>query len=219
MNNDPRQTELQELKARVAALESELRAGPDHWQATPSYFDYHATSGFMLGMFGAIASLLFNVVGSLATGRPPLRLIEIYLTFPLGENAISDDFDSGLALSIGCCLYIATGMVLGVPFQVVMARAMPRGTLLPRLCLATVLGLLLWAVNFYLVLSWLQPLLFGGNWITDPELLPPWVGAATHVVFAWTMALLSRWGQYEPYRRQTEAVESETSAGKASGSS
>ena len=75
MNDDTRQSELRELKARVAALESELSDTPEHWQAAASYFDYHATSGFMLGMFGAIASRLFNVVGSLAIGQHPLRLI------------------------------------------------------------------------------------------------------------------------------------------------
>ena len=110
-------------------------------------------------------------------------------------------------------------MVLGVPFQVIMARALPRGTMLQRLCLATVLGLLLWAVNFYLILSWLQRLLFHGDWITDPAYLPPWVGAATHVVFAWTMVLLSPWGQYEPYRRQTESAQPEASEEDPSASS
>jgi len=52
----------------------------------------------------------------------------------------------------------------------------------------TFLALCLWAINFYAVLCWLQPLLFGGRWIID--LIPWWVAAATHVVFGWTIALL-----------------------------
>ena len=198
--------ELNELRRRVAALEAELGAEhPAHWQAESYYMAYHATAGLILGMIGAIVSLLFNVIGAAATGQVhPLRLIQVYLTFPLGEQSLRPEFSSGIALAIGCCLYVGTGMILGIPFQTIMAAYCPRGTLLQRLALATIIGLLLWAVNFYLILSWLQPYLFGGRWITDPEIMPPWVGAATHLVFAWTMALLYPWGAYVPYRRQTE---------------
>ena len=44
--------------------------------------------GFLLGLLGAMASLLFNVIGSLVAGKNPLELIRIYLTFPLGEKAL-----------------------------------------------------------------------------------------------------------------------------------
>jgi hypothetical protein len=200
-----KQEELERLRRRVSTLEAELNVGaPPHWQASSYYGMYHATSGLVLGMLGAIASLLFNVVGSWWVGQHPLRLIQVYLTFPLGERALSPDFSSGVALAIGCTLYVGTGMILGVPFQMLMAAVLPNGSLWQRLGLATVIGLLLWAINFYLILSWLQPLLFGGDWITDASLLPPWVGAATHLVFAWTMALLYPIGAYVPYRRQTE---------------
>jgi len=204
---DEKRKRLAELRQEVAGLEQELGEKPAHWQADRYYAAYHATNGFILGIIGAAASLLFNVVGSLVVGQAPLKLIQVYLTFPLGEKALSPDFDSGIALAIGCCLYLATGMVLGVPFQMIMARLLPRSsTLSQRLLLATVLGLLLWGINFYGILAWLQPFLFDGhNWITDPKLLPPWVGAATHLVFAWTMALVFPWGQYVPYRRQTES--------------
>jgi hypothetical protein len=43
-------------------------------------------------------------------------------------------------------------------------------------------------VNFYLLLSWLQPLLFGGRWIA--QLIPWWVAMITHLVFGWTVAAL-----------------------------
>ena len=52
---------------------------------------------------------------------------------------------------------------------------------------------MIWAVMFYGILSWLQPLLVEGdpgNWITNPAYLPWWVAAATHLVFGWTIALL-----------------------------
>jgi hypothetical protein len=196
--------ELDELRRRVQQLETELRAAPAHWQATSYYGIYYATTGFFLGGVAALASLAFNIVGASLVGKHPLRLIQVYLTFPLGEKALGEDFSTGIALAVGCCLYIATGMLLGIVFQMVTARLLPHATLGPRLVLATVLGLVLWVVNFYAILSWLQPLLFGGNWIVDPQWLPPWVAALTHLVFAWTMALLYPWGTYVPYRPQTE---------------
>lgn len=198
---DEKRQRLQQLREEVAQLERELGDGSDTWQpkASDYYGMYHATSGLVLGMAGAFASLLFNVVGSLAVGQHPLRLIQVYLTFPLGEQAMSPEFNTGMALAIGCCLYIGTGMLLGVLFQMAFARFTPDTTLVNRLLLATLLGLVLWGVNFYLILNALQPKLFGGNWIV--EQIPPWVGAATHLVFAWTMAWLYPWGKFEPYKR------------------
>jgi hypothetical protein len=34
-------------------------------------------------------------------------------------------------------------------------------------------GIGIWLVNYYLLLSWIQPLLFSGNWIVTQ--IPPWV--------------------------------------------
>ncbi|MCA9210016.1 MAG: hypothetical protein KDA55_16775, partial [Planctomycetales bacterium] len=68
----------------------------------------------------------------------------------------------------------------------------------------TVLGVVIWIVNFYVILSWLQPALFGGNWIV--EMIPWWVGLLTHLVFGWTMALVYPLGTYSPYRLQTEQL-------------
>ena len=203
---------LQELHAEVARLEQEVSgdsgASPDVWEpgATGYYGMYHATSGLLLGIVGAIASLILNVIGSLVVGHHPLRLIQVYLTFPLGERALSDDFETGMALAVGCCLYIGTGMLLGIPFQMAIARFIPDANFLKRLGFATVLGILIWAINFHGILSWLQPLLFGGNWLVDPEILPTWVGVATHLVFAWTMAIIYPWGKHQHYRRVTHVA-------------
>ena len=38
---------------------------------------------------GVQDALLVNVIGSLAVGQHPLKLIQVYLTFPLGEKALS----------------------------------------------------------------------------------------------------------------------------------
>jgi len=93
-------------------------------------------------------------------------------------------------------------MLLGVLFQVVLSRFADKSPLLNRLVIASVLGLAVWICNYYLLLSWLQPLLFGGNWIV--RLIPWWVAALTHLIFGWTMALVYPLGRYEPYQVRTE---------------
>lgn len=192
--------ELERLKTRVTELESELHAKPPAWEAKEFYTAYYATTGFMLGMFGAVTSLLFNVVGSTFVEQNSMRLIQVYLTFPLGERALQ--LGDGLTLTIGCCLYLGTGMLLGVPFHVLLSWFTRDKSFGYRLVVGSLLAISMWIGHFYLVLSWLQPLLFGGNWIV--ELIPAWVGALTHLVYGWTMVLVYPLGEYIPYRRQTE---------------
>jgi len=194
--------ELEELQARVRQLEVEIaaQAPQGQWPPRGFYGAYYANSGFMLGLFASMASLLVNVIGAPLAGRSPLELIRVYLTFPLGEHALeSAGNTSGLVLAMGCCLYIATGMVLGVPFFVLLGRFAKDGTLKRRMIVATGLAISMWLVHFYAILIWLQPALLGGNWITDPAFLPPWVAALTHLVFGWTMALLFPLGKFVPY--------------------
>jgi hypothetical protein len=175
-----KQQELEELRARLARLEAELaaEAGPGNWPPQGFYLEYYATTGFMLGIFGAMASLLVNVIGD------------------------------GVMLAIGCCLYLVTGMVLGVPFFVALVRFSDGKSLLYRLAVATVLSQVLWLFNFYALLSWIQPAVTGGNWITDPAVLPPWVASVTHLVFGWTLALMYPLGRFQPYQQPTFADES-----------
>jgi hypothetical protein len=211
---DAKLQELDRLKSRTAELEkqiSEATQQPPHWRAKGYYTAFYATTGFMLGSFAAAASLLVNVIGAPIVGKNPLELIRVYLTFPLGESALRLTeqpghyvLGDGVILAIGCCLYLFTGMLLGVPFFLVLTRFTARASLGVRLIVAAALSIAVWLFNFYAVLSWLQPLLFGGHWITDPKLLPPWVAMATHLVFGWTLVLLYPLGEYVPYRRPTE---------------
>jgi hypothetical protein len=196
--------ELHKLRQRVAELEEELE-GEYAAGATPPgeyYTAYYATTGFMLGMFGAATSLLFNIIGSLIWSQysgeqlHPLHLIQVYLTFPLGASALQ--ITGGLALAIGCCLYLGTGMVYGILFHLVLTRFTANGTFLQRLVVVSVLSIVVWLVNFYGILAWLQPALFKGNWIV--EMVPWWVAMLTHLVFGWTMVLVYPWGLYRPYQ-------------------
>ena len=66
---------------------------------------------------------MFNVICAPIAGKTPLELIRIYLTFPLGEKALELTsagpggyaVGDGVILAIGCCLYLGTGMLLGIP--------------------------------------------------------------------------------------------------------
>jgi hypothetical protein len=204
MSADDKQRELEALRARVAQLETELTPGgaAEPWQARGYYLAYHATTGFLLGGVAAMSSLIFNIIGSLIFEKQPLELIRVYLTFPMGERALDyNSVDNGLILAIGCCLYIGTGMLYGMLFEIVLTRFAGAASLAASFILVSLLALAVWIVNFYGILSWLQPLLFGGNWIV--ERIPWWVAALTHLVFGWTMLLVYPLGRYTPYRLET----------------
>ncbi len=213
--DEQKQQELAALRERVQQLEGELTATETEGQWPPQkfYLEYYATSGFLLGIFGAMTSLLINVIGAPIAGRSPLELIRVYLTFPLGEKALqlaSQQTDvyiigDGVMLAIGCCLYLGTGMILGVPFFITLVRLTEKSSIGVRLLVATGLSLVLWMINFYGILSWLQPALFGGHWITDPAVLPTWVAVVTHLVFGWTLALAYPLGRFQVYQQPTRA--------------
>jgi hypothetical protein len=208
-----KKAELARLEAESARLANEIAteeathgdwANRD-WADQGYYLTYYATSGFFLGMIAALASLMFNIVGASAAGKEPLQLIRVYLTFGMGEKALDPAFDNGLALAMGCVLYIATGMLLGILFQVILGWLAPRAGLATRLIWASVIAVAIWLINFYGLISWIQPLLFGGSWIVDNQQLPWWVALSTHLVFGWTMALIYPWGVFRPYQPRTAA--------------
>jgi hypothetical protein len=149
-------------------------------------------AGALLGAIAGCVSLLANVIGttfvSPISGGPqnPLHLIQVFLTFSLGAGAL--DLGSGSVLGLGCVLYLLTGAFYGMIFESCIEFFLPRATSVVRICLFSVMAIALWAVNFYGILSWLQPLLYGERWIV--ELVPWWVAALTHLLFGLTMALL-----------------------------
>ena len=200
---------LAELQAETARLEAEVDAeefgaAVGSWAKQGYYLTYYATAGSFRGMVAALVSLMFNIIGASVAGKDPLQLIRVYLTFGLGAKALDPAFDNGLALAMGCVLYIATGMLLGIVFHVILTRYASTAGLGGRIAWATAIAVAIWLVNFYCLIAWLQPLLFGGTWIIDNQELPWWVALATHLVFGWTMALVYPWGLFHPYRLQTE---------------
>ncbi len=207
-NSGNKLNEIDELKQRLARLESELNSSPDkRWTPPKFYVAYELIGGMTLGLVAAGASLMFNVIGALMTQRHPLELIRVYLTFPMGEKALT--LESDFALAAGVCLYLMTGMIGGIPIHMILSRYFSRSTLAIRFVAATVLGLGVWLVNFYGILTWLQPKLIGGNWIVT--MIPIWVAIATHLVFAWTMLVVGRLGQFVPSMPPHARVETPSS--------
>lgn len=151
------------------------------------------------GVAGGIAgcvSLLLSVIGGVAwtavngETQHPLRLIQVFLTFPLGAAALQ--ISSGAVLALGCLLYLATGILYGMILEFAISYLLPYAGLSARLAFFLVSALALWLVNFYGLISWLQPLLFHGHWIVD--LIPWWVAALTHLAFGATLALVDPLG-------------------------
>lgn len=202
--NDKRR-ELAGLENRLQQLEAELAAEEAirPFQPQGYYAAYYATTGFMLGIFGAMSSLLFNIVGSVLVGQHPLELIRVYLTFPLGDRAL--ELDSGMALAIGCCLYLGTGMLLGIPVYLALTKWTANGSFGKRVIVSSIVAVIIWLVMYYGILSWLQPALVQmspQNYIVNRT--PPWVALLTHLVFAWTMVLVYPLGDFVAYRRPME---------------
>jgi hypothetical protein len=208
MSNSDREEKYRRLvllRQEMQQLEQDMiHNEKPRWQPSGYYTAYFATSGFLLGGVGAAASLLFNIIGSLIVGQHPLQIIKVYLTFPLGARALDPELDSGMVLAVGCCLYLATGMLLGVPVYLLLTKFTQNVSTAKRLAIASAIGVVVWLINFYGVLSWLQPLLFGGDWIVTS--IPPWVALLTHLVFAWTMALLYPLGLYQLFPKNSSSV-------------
>ena len=80
---------LDQLKGQVQILEAEIgtRESLQDWAPTTFYSAFYITTGFGLGCVAAMSSLLFNITGSPAAGNPPLAIIGVYLTIPLGAPA------------------------------------------------------------------------------------------------------------------------------------
>lgn len=203
---------IQELEMERAALmrdveqetrQVESKRADEVWPPKTFYWWYHITTGSILGGVGAIVSLFFNVIGSVLFDKHPFELIKVFMTFPMGGGALTSDSD--VTLIIGIILYIVTGAFYGIIFEVWMYRFFSKSTRMVRIGVAISLGLAIWIINFYGILSWLQPMLFGGNWILS--MIPFWVAALTHIVFALAMVFIGEWGHFEAtdYRRQVMA--------------
>lgn len=189
---DARRRELERLYDEVDRIEAELGIAslplPAWAGRRPASF---VLAGLLVGFVGAAASLLFHMVGALAMQNNPLQVVRIYLTLLRGERALAND--TGRWLALGTCLYLLGGACYGILFHQVLGRWFPQAPGIWRLLVSSAMGVMIWLVNFYLLLSWLQPLLTGGPSVL--QLIPFWLAALTHLVFAWTIFFMEEWGR------------------------
>jgi len=200
MDAQSRERQIQEHLAAIRRLEAEKahaeELGPARTWPPPGYYMlWHVLVGMMLGFVGSAASLMFNVIGAPMAGKHPLQLIRVYLTFPMGDAALTAT--SGQVLTIGCILYLVTGGLYGIAFHLTMSTLLADATRAKRFIAGSLMGLGLWIVNFYLILSWLQPMLMPDAQRLIVSEVPWWVAALTHLVFAWTMLLIEFWGKFD----------------------
>ena len=190
------QEHLQAIRNLEEAAASEQAGGP------PAFYGiWHVLVGGMIGSIAALISLAMNMLGALAFGVDPMRLVRVYLTFPMGERALVAE--DGLVLFIGSGLYILTGASFGIVFHLAMRLLFHDAGYGKRFLLATLFGLGVWIISFYLILSWLQPMLLGDNWIV--RLVPIWVAAATHLCFAWCLFIGELFGNQTPFGKEAHA--------------
>ena len=196
MDHASRDRQIQEHLDAIRRLQAAPAAATDAGPAWPPrgyYFLWHVVVGMMLGFLGAAVSLGANAVFAPLFGKDPLQLIRVYLTFPMGERALTAH--EGAVLTVGCILYLITGGLYGVLFHLIMSGPFAKAGLAARFIVGSLIGLGLWVVNFYLILSWLQPALLEGNWILEE--IPWWVAALTHLAFAWTMLAVEGFGRFD----------------------
>jgi hypothetical protein len=191
---DALRRDLERLYSEVSRIETALEDPGAQPEGFPSrvVIIYHLLAGLLVGFVGAAGSLLFHVVGSLLISQHPLEIVRVYLTFPFGEQALR--LHTGPLLATGVVLYLATGAVYGILFHAVLAGLFGRAPGVWRLLVVSGLGMMVWLVNYYLLMSWIQPLVTGGRSILD--LVPVWLAATTHLIYAWTVVLVENRGRF-----------------------
>jgi hypothetical protein len=143
------------------------------------------TVGSVAGFLGAITCLICNIAGALVLGVEPLRLLRIYATILEGRRALDISRDDFFIAAFA--LHIVTGILFGTIFALG-ARKFCAGLQCDILAGAGY-GIAIWLVNFYGILSWLQPLLHGSAFILTE--IPIAVALLTHVSYGLTVALVT----------------------------
>jgi len=158
---------------------------------------YYLLMGSAIGVYAAWFSLALNVVGALALGQQPLKLLRVYATFFMGAEALGDAANQGVTLFLALVLHSATGAVVGMPLYVLYHRRFAHHETMMRAINGLWLGLVMWLVNYYAILSWVQPMVL--RWVAyDGDIqpyiirnIPFWVAALTHIAFV-EVVLLTR---------------------------
>lgn len=177
---------LEELEAQLRRAEREERERI--WFPQGFYTAYYILSGLLLGLIASWVTLLLNIVGAYLVGEDPLKLLRVYSTILGGERTAGSSQAVIIIFALG--VHTFTGAVCGAPIHVVYSRFFMGQKLVKRVLTGLWLGSVMWLVNFYGILSWLQPLLLQEKASYIVENIPAWVAVLTHLAFTETMLLL-----------------------------
>jgi hypothetical protein len=200
MPNDDIIDEIEQHRAAIAALESRLGDAPVPvpWPPAGFYLTFYVVAGTMIGILGSLVSFAFHIIGSVLISQDPLRLLRVYGTFFLGARALTtDDLNFFMLVAV---VHFSVGALAGAVFHVLVNYLVPGRTAV-QIMFGALYGLILWVVNFYVVIAWLQPRLVGEPYVL--ELMPAWIAALTHVIYGVTLGVLQPLGRFVPYRPVT----------------
>jgi hypothetical protein len=197
---------LEELEQKLSKLSGKPEKS---WYRSGFYTSYYVIAGLILGALAAWVALAFNVLGAWISFGDPFRLLRVYATF-FGGASILDGKQDGIAILLALILHSATGAVVGAPIHVIFSRFVVGLNLQKRILAGIGLGIVMWLVNFYGILSWLQPMVSGGQQIINE--IPMWVAALTHICFTLTMLMLQPYWAFDPQRVQARSEYSQVVA-------
>ena len=188
--------EIEGHRSAIAELEARLPSeAPLPWPPSGFYLTFYVVAGLMIGILGSLVSFGFHVLGSLVVNQDPLRVLRVYGTVFLGPRALTtEDLNFFMLVAV---VYFSVGAIAGAVFHVLVNLFVPRGAV-KQIALGALYGLLMWMVNFYAVIVWLQPRLVGDAYVL--QLMPAWVAALTHLVYGLTLGVLQPLGRFVPYR-------------------
>ena len=188
--------QIEQHRAALATLEGQLReVTAPTWPPAGFYLTFYVVAGTILGILGSLASFLVNVLGSLVVNQDPLLFLRVYGTVFLGPRALTtDDLNFFMLVAV---VHFSVGAIAGAVFHVLVNWLVPDRPVL-HIVLGVLYGLLMWVVNFYGVIIWLQPRLVGQAYVL--QLMPAWVAALTHAVYGFVLGVLQPLGRFVPYR-------------------
>jgi cytochrome c oxidase cbb3-type subunit 2 len=195
-------SEIERHRDAIAALEARLGGGsPASWPPEGFYLTFYVVAGTIIGILGSLTSFLFNVVGALLLNEDPLRFLRVYGTVFLGARALTtEDLNFFMLVAV---VHFSVGAAAGAVFHVLVNRFVP-GRYVLHVVLGALYGVVMWLVNHYVVIAWLQPRLVGQAYVL--QLMPVAVAVLTHVVYGVTLGLLQPLGRFVAYRPAGTAV-------------
>ena len=121
-------------------------------------------AGFLIGIVAGIIFAMFEMIVAALMGMgffAPLRMISAIV---LGEGALDPSYSLGAAIVVGLIVHMMLSAVYGVIFGLVVSGWALLRQRIWVVVVATVYGLLLWLVNFYII----APVAFPWFGMADP---------------------------------------------------